>query len=141
MKLFPSCAILISALMVAVVHADTALEGSMKKMEEATKQLGPDLKQTDPAKHNKNLDLQSVATIKAECLKARDQEPKKAKALPADQAQTMTTSYQKDMDTFVQHVDQLNADIQAEKWDVAQTDFTNLMKEQHDDHKLYRVKK
>jgi soluble cytochrome b562 len=142
MKIFFPCAsVLLLAVTIFAAHADTVLGDSMKKMEDACKQLGPDLKITDATKHNKDLDLQSIAAIKAECLKAREQSPKKAKALPPDQQQTMTASFQKDMDTFIQHVDQVTQEIQDEKWDAARDDFKKLMLEQRDDHKVYRIKK
>ena len=121
--------------------ADTALETQMKKMAEGAHQLDADLKLTDPTKHNKDLDLKSVAAIKAGAVAAQSEEPKKAKTLPADQEKAMTDAYQKDMIAFAQDVDQLGTDIQAEKWDIAQTDFKKVMDDEHNGHKAYRVKK
>jgi soluble cytochrome b562 len=138
--LLPAATFLLLALTFSTSQAGTVLGGSMKKMEEACKQLGPDLKQVDATKHNKDLDLQSVAAIKAECLKSRDLTPKKELGLPPDQQQAMTKDYQKDMDAFTLDVDTLNQDIQGEKWDAARIDFKKLMDDQHADHKLYRVK-
>ena len=52
----------------------------MKKMEEAAKQLGADLKLTDDTKHAKDIDLQSVATMKDACTKAHDEVPEKGES-------------------------------------------------------------
>ncbi len=113
----------------------------MKNLAGATKQLGTDLKQTDDTKHAKDVDLKSVATIKAEALKSHDLVPKKAKDLPPDQQQAMVADFQKDMDAFGKDIDTLNADIQADKWDAARADFKKLIDDEKAGHKAYRVKK
>ncbi len=113
----------------------------MKQMEEAAKQLGADLKQTDDTKHAKDLDLQSVAALKDACTKSHDDVPKKAKALPPDQEQAMTASYQKDMVAFGQDIDALGAAIQAENWSGARDAFKKVIDDEKAGHKAYRVKK
>jgi cytochrome c556 len=122
-------------------NADTAMEGSMKKVSDACKQLGPDLKQTDDTKHNKDADLASVATIKTESLNSRGLVPKKAKYLPPDQQQAMIADFQKDMDSFLQDVETLNQDIQTDKWNAARIDFKKLTDDERASHKQFRVKK
>jgi cytochrome c556 len=129
------------ALLLVPAHADTAMESSMKNVAGASKQLGADLKQTDDTKHAKDLDLKSVATMKAEAIKSHDLVPKKAKDLPPDQQQAMTQNFQKDMVTFETDIDALGQAIQADKWDDARTDFQKLMDDEHAGHKAYRVKK
>ncbi len=142
MKSIVACATILSLFTASsFVYADTALETQMKKMADAAHQLDADLKLTDPTKHNKDLDLKSVAAIKAGAVAAQTEEPKKAKTLPPDQEKTMTGDYQKDMVAFAQDVDQLGTDIQADKWDVAQADFKKVMDDEHNGHKAYRIKK
>ena len=141
MKSLLSCVAIFVSLTLSIAHADTALETSMKKMADAAHQLAADLKQTDDTKHAKDIDLQSVATIKDASTKAHDEVPKKAKALPADQQQTMTASYQKDMETFAKDVDALGQDIQTDNWPAARTDFAKVMDDEKNGHKAYRVKK
>jgi cytochrome c556 len=113
----------------------------MKKMATAAHQLAADLKLTDDTKHAKDVDLQSVATIKAESLKAGTGTPKKAQSLPPDQEQAMTASYQKDMDAFSKDVDTLGHDIQTDNWAAARTDYAKVMDDEKSGHKAYRVKK
>jgi cytochrome c556 len=139
--LLVSAILLFAAVTFSSVRADTALEGSMKLIKDASKQLDTDLKQTDDTKHAKDLDLKSVATLKDEAVKARTLIPKRAQNLPPDQQQTMTQNYQKDMDAFGQDVETLNQDIQADKWDAARTDFKKLLDDETAGHKAYRIKK
>jgi cytochrome c556 len=134
-------ALALTLALVLPARADTAMESSMKNLAGATKQLGTDLKQTDDTKHAKDVDLKSVATIKAEALKSHDLVPKKAKDLPPDQQQAMVADFQKDMDAFGKDIDTLNADIQADKWDAARADFKKLIDDEKAGHKAYRVKK
>jgi cytochrome c556 len=142
MKLIAICAAAFSlCVFSSIVHADTALETQMKKMADAAHQLGADLKQTDPTKHAKAVDLQSVETLKTGATASQPLEPKKATTLPPDQEKAMNASYQKDMAAFSLDIDQLGTDIQAEKWDVAQTDYQKVMQDEKDGHKAYRVKK
>jgi cytochrome c556 len=123
------------------VRADTAMEVSMKKMSDAAKQLGTDLKLTDDTKHNKDADLKCVATIQTESTTARGFVPKKAKTLPADQQQAFVADFQKDMDMFLKDVDALNTDITAENWTAARTDFQKMIDDEKSGHKKFRIKK
>jgi cytochrome c556 len=135
-----------AALLLAVTFstaraADTELEGSMKRIKDASKQLDTDLKLTDDTKHAKDADLKSVATLKDEAVKSRALVPKRAQALPPDQQATMTQNYQKDMDAFGQDIETLNQDIQSDKWDPARADFKKLLADEDSGHKAYRMKK
>jgi soluble cytochrome b562 len=136
---FGSLALTLALLLPA--RADTAMESSMKNLAGASKQLKADLDQTDDTKHAKDVDLKSVATIKAEALKSHDLVPKKAKDLPPDQQQAMVADFQKDMDAFAKDIDTLNGDIQTDKWEAARADFKKLIDDEKAGHKAYRVKK
>jgi len=136
-----ACAILLSPLLLVPAHAKTQLETTMKDMADATHRVQADLKLTDDTKHNKDADLKDVATMKADAVKAHDLVPKKESTLPPDQQAAMTASYQKDMDAFAADIDTLSADLQADKWPAARTDFQKLMDDEKGGHKAYRVKK
>jgi cytochrome c556 len=142
MKLFSRAALPVLLLATFLpLRADTEMDGSMKKISASSKQLAADLKQTDPTKHQKDADLQLVATMKAEAVKSRSLVPKKTETLPPDQQQPMVQDFQKDMDKFAADIDLVGQDITAEKWDVALTDFQKLLDDEHAGHKAYRIKK
>jgi cytochrome c556 len=122
----------------SISHADTQLEGSMKQISKAFKQLSLDLKQ--PADANKSDYLALANTIKTQALASRPLVPKKAAALPADQQATMVAAYQKSMDDFSAAVDVLIQDLQAGKWDDANKQIAVLKQDETDGHKQFRVK-
>ena len=141
MKSLFACATCLLALLLVPAHAKTELETAMKEMAAATHRVQADLKLTDDTKHNKDADLKDVAIMKADAVKAHNLVPKKEASLPPDQQAAMTTSYQKDMDTFAADIDTLSGDIQADKWPAARTDFQKLMTDEKSGHKAYRIKK
>ena len=143
MKSFLACTTCLLALPLIPAHAETKteLETTMKDLAGASKRVGADLKLTDDAKHNKDADLKDVATMQADAVKGRNFAPKKEASLPPDQQATMTTNYQKDMDAFIADIKTLDADVQADKWPAARTDFQKLMTDEKSGHKAYRVKK
>jgi soluble cytochrome b562 len=141
MKHLLLCAVSIAALFVLPAQAKTELETTMKDMADATHKVEADLKITDDSKHAKDLDLQCVATMKADALKSTKLTPKKEQTLPPDQQPTMTVNYQKDMVAFTADIDTLGQDIQADKWDAARADFKKLMDDEKAGHKAYRIKK
>jgi hypothetical protein len=120
-----------------VAKGDTPLEGSMKKISKAYKQLALDLKQ--PLDANKGDYLALANTIKTESQTARALVPKKAAALPPDQQATMVTAYQKSMDDFSASVDVLIQEITDSKWDDANKQIAALKMEEDDGHKAFRV--
>ena len=128
-------------LLLVSAHAKTQLEITMKDMADATHRVQADLKLTDDTKHAKAADLKDVATMKADAVTARNFRPSKEANLPPDQQAAMTASYQKDMDAFAADIDTLSADLQADKWPAARTDFQKLMDDEKGGHKAYRVKK
>ncbi len=134
-------ALLLALGALAAHAADSEMDKSMKKVAAASKLLKADLAQTDDTKHNKDADLQWVATMKTEAQTARGLVPKKAKALPADQQQAMEADFQKSMDAFLADVDTLNTDITADKWTPARADFQKLLDDEKAGHKQFRVKK
>lgn len=142
MKYVLVCAVSICPLLLVIpAHAKTELETTMKDMADATHKVQADLKLTDDTRHAKDLDLKSVAIMKADAVKARTLVPKKEAALPPDQQAAMTASYQKDMDAFAADINTLGQDIQADKWDAARADFEKLMDDEKAGHKAYRIKK
>jgi soluble cytochrome b562 len=134
-------ALLLCPLLLLPAHAKTELETTMKDMADATHKVEADLKLTDDTKHAKDVDLQCVATMKTDAVKAAKLTPKKEQTLPPDQAAAMTVAYDKDMTAFTQDIDTLGTDIQADKWDAARADFKKLMDDEHAGHKAYRIKK
>jgi cytochrome c556 len=141
MKSLLSSACFLVAFTLSANAIDTPMETSMKAMSKAGKQLNTDLKLTDDTKHDKATDLASVATMKISAQKSHDLVPKKEQTLPADQQAAMTADFQKDMDAFEKDVDTLNADITADKWDAARTDFQKLIDDEKAGHKKFRVEK
>jgi cytochrome c556 len=143
MKSIPlfTATLLFVAVSAFTVRADTAMEVSMKKIADAAKQLGTDLKLTDDTKHNKDADLKCVTTIQTESTTARQFVPKKAKTLPTDQQQAFIADFQNDMDMFLKDVAVLNTDITAENWTAARTDFQKLIDDEKSGHQKFRIKK
>ena len=141
MKSLLICSAFAFALLSIPAQAKTQLEATMKDMAGATHRVQADLKLTDDTKHNKDADLKDVAVIKADALKSRTLVPAKEQNLPPDQQAAMTAAYQKDMDAFAADIDTLSADITADKWPAARTDFQKLMDDEKSGHKAYRIKK
>jgi cytochrome c556 len=119
--------------------AGTALEQSMKQMGTAYKELSDDLKQPQDAGKDQYLAL--VATIRDQAKMARDQTPRLAQTLPADQRDAMVQAYQKDMDKFMQDVDSLGDALKNSQWDDARKLMGALSQEMFDGHKQYRAQK
>jgi soluble cytochrome b562 len=122
----------------STTRADTPLEGSMKKISKAFKQLTLDLAQ--PADANKSDYVALANSIKTEAQTSSALVPKKAAALPADQQATMVTAYQKSMKDFSTAVDVLIQELQDGKWADANKQLAILKQDETDGHKQFRLK-
>lgn len=119
--------------------ADSPMEKSMEKMEDAKKALFPALKQPVAADKDKYVAL--AKTLKTEGEASRELDPEIAAKLPPDQKDRIVTAYRKDMDEFIKTSQALVEALEKEQWTEARALVAKLKEQEKAGHKAYRKKK
>jgi len=140
MKIIPSLLLLaclaLSPISITPVQAQTDMEKSMDVINDSYRTLGRGLRNPTPADVPSLLG--AVTVMREEAVKSREMTPMKIADMPeAEQAEAME-AYQKDMDTFIEHIDQMQAALEANDFDQAKEVFELLKLDRADGHEAWK---